>query len=81
MFADPLLLLPGCTLYIVGFLEYPNKCVFLSVMPHSPGWEGSQHTKLLCLSQIRFSTNKSLKREREKKNAVDSVPPPVTILI
>ena len=68
MFADPLLLLLGCTLHIVGFLEYPNKCVFLSVMPHSPGWEGSQHTKLLCLSQMPvFQQIKALKEKEKKK--------------
>ena len=80
MFAGPLLRLSGRTLYVGGFLEHPDKCVFLSVRTHSLGWEGSQHTKVsMSLPASCFSTNKSLKRK--KKKSVHSVPPPVTIFI
>ena len=81
VFAGPLLLLSGRTLYIVGFLEHPDKCVYLSVTPHSPGWEGSQHTKFLCLSQLPVFQQIKASKGKKKKNAVDSVPPPVPILI
>ena len=68
VFAGPLLLLSGRTLYIVGFLEHPDKCVYLSVTPHSPGWEGSQHTKFLCLSQLPvFQQIKASKGKKKKK--------------
>ena len=39
------------------------------------------HEVSMSLTASCFSTNKSLKRKKKKKNAVDSVPPPVPILI